>query len=213
MPPARRNRTSGGPVARGSQSVLSFGNTKITKPAQAKSTKSKLQSKESTPVPSASPSTTDIHIPKEEEDIGKQQDVGHVTSEAAVLDQAKAEIRELKSKKNEKSEIEKKAESMSAAQIRKYWQGIESMRIAKRVHQEDLSTEEKILRYFDVSSQYGPSIGIARMKRWMRANKLGLNPPIEVLAVLLKEEAKGNDKIERAYIDELMSSGITAGEP
>ncbi len=44
------------------------------------------------------------------------------------------------------------------------------------------------------------------MKRWVRANKLGLAPPIEVLAVLLKEEAKGNDKIERAHVDELMSS-------
>lgn len=44
------------------------------------------------------------------------------------------------------------------------------------------------------------------MKRWVRANKLGLNPPIEVLAVLLKEEGTGNNKIERAYVDELMSS-------
>ncbi|RFU31397.1 hypothetical protein B7463_g4939, partial [Scytalidium lignicola] len=203
MPPTRRSRNSSGPVARGSQSVLSFGNTKITKPSQATSTKSKLQSKESTPVsPSA---VADINLPEETE---KKQDVGHVTSEAAVLDQARTEIQELKSKKREKTEIEQKAESISATRIRKYWQEIESMRKAKRVHQEDLSTEEKILRYFDVSSQYGPSIGIARMKRWMRANRLGLNPPIEVLAVLLKEEAKGNDRIERAYIDELMSSNI-----
>lgn len=44
------------------------------------------------------------------------------------------------------------------------------------------------------------------MKRWVRAKKLGLNPPIEVLAVLLKEENKGNTKIERAHVDELMSS-------
>jgi len=80
------------------------------------------------------------------------------------------------------------------------------------VHQEDLSVEEKILRLFDVSSQYGPCIGIARMKRWNRANKLELAPPIEVLAVLLKEEEKGNDKIERAHIDELMSSTNTIGD-
>lgn len=44
------------------------------------------------------------------------------------------------------------------------------------------------------------------MKRWNRANKLNLHPPIEVLAVLLKEEAKGSAKSERAYIDELLSS-------
>lgn len=157
------------------------------------------------------PAAVDIEVPEAGE-IKKQDAVGHITSEAAVLEQAKVELQELKSKKKEKSEIEKKAESVSAQQIKKYWQGIESMRISKRVHQEGLSTEEKILRYFDVSSQYGPCIGIARMKRWMRANKLGLNPPIEVLAVLLKEEAKGNDKIERAYIDELMSSNVVVGE-
>jgi DNA polymerase delta subunit 4 len=49
------------------------------------------------------------------------------------------------------------------------------------------------------------------MKRWVRANKLGLNPPIEVLAVLLKEEGKGNTKIERAHVDELMSSKFIVG--
>jgi DNA polymerase delta subunit 4 len=50
------------------------------------------------------------------------------------------------------------------------------------------------------------------MKRWVRANKLGLAPPIEVLAVLLKEEEKGNRKIERAHVDELMSSKYVVGE-
>lgn len=44
------------------------------------------------------------------------------------------------------------------------------------------------------------------MKRWQRAEKLGLSPPIEVLAVLLKEDAKGTQGIERATIDELMNS-------
>jgi len=57
-----------------------------------------------------------------------------------------------------------------------------------------------------------PAIGIARMKRWVRANKLGLKPPIEVLAVLLREEEKGNKGIERAHVDELMSSKFVVGE-
>lgn len=51
-----------------------------------------------------------------------------------------------------------------------------------------------------------PCVGIARIKRWQRAHRLGLNPPIEVLAVLLKEEAKGNKDIERAHMDELLNS-------
>jgi DNA polymerase delta subunit 4 len=45
-----------------------------------------------------------------------------------------------------------------------------------------------------------------RMKRWMRADRLGLNPPIEVLAVLRKEETKGNLGIEKAHMDEILGS-------
>ena len=44
------------------------------------------------------------------------------------------------------------------------------------------------------------------MKRWNRAERLGLNPPVEVLAVLLKAQEKGNGKIERAYMDELLNT-------
>ena len=80
------------------------------------------------------------------------------------------------------------------------------MRVMGIVHQQGLSLNEKILRHFDLSSQYGPCIGIARMKRWKRANGLGLKPPIEVLTVLLKEEDEKNKKAERAYVDELMAS-------
>lgn len=58
----------------------------------------------------------------------------------------------------EKSEAELKAEKVTESQINKYWKAIEKERIAPRVHQEGLSLSEKVLRYFDVSSQYGVSI-------------------------------------------------------
>ena len=41
------------------------------------------------------------------------------------------------------------------------------------------------------------------MKRWKRADGLGLKPPLEVLAVLMKEEG-----LERAYVDELMGKTL-----
>jgi len=41
------------------------------------------------------------------------------------------------------------------AQIRKYWRERENERTAARVHQEELSVEEKVLRLFDMSSQFG----------------------------------------------------------
>lgn len=43
------------------------------------------------------------------------------------------------------------------------------------------------------------------MKRWQRAERLGLNPPIEVLAVLLKEEAKGTKNIQTAEMDNILN--------
>jgi DNA polymerase delta subunit 4 len=49
-------------------------------------------------------------------------------------------------------------------------------------------------------------MGIARIKRWKRAQRLGLNPPLEVLSILLKEQQEGNAKAQQSYIDELMSS-------
>jgi DNA polymerase delta subunit 4 len=44
------------------------------------------------------------------------------------------------------------------------------------------------------------------MKRWQRAERLGLNPPIEVLAVLLKEDEPSNKTMSnRAHMDEIMN--------
>ena len=48
------------------------------------------------------------------------------------------------------------------------------------------------------------------MKRWKRAHKLDLDPPIEVLAVLLKE-MDDKDKaitVQRSRVDELLTSKL-----
>jgi len=185
MPATRRNRNSNGPAAKGSQKTLSFGN-KVTKPSTPSSTKDKAHT---------------INT--------KAIDLGHVSSEAAIAEQARVEVESIK---KERTAEEERASKVTDAQIRRYWREREAERKAPRVHQEDVSVEERVLRLFDMSSQFGPCIGIARMKRWVRANKLGLEPPIEVLAVLLKEEEKGNAKIERAHVDELMSSKFIIGD-
>ena len=54
--------------------------------------------------------------------------------------------------------------------------------------------------------QLQPCVGIARTKRWKRAEALGLEPPLEVLAVLLKADNKNAVQVQRAYVDELISS-------
>ncbi|KAM0330679.1 hypothetical protein ACHAQA_003631 [Verticillium albo-atrum] len=136
------------------------------------------------------------HTKKEREEV----------SEAIEIEvEPEIEQPETKIEAPEKSEAEVRAEKMTDAQINKYWKNIEAERIAKRVHVDDLTTGEKVLRYFDVSSQYGPCVGIQRKRRWERADKLGLNPPIEVLAVLLKEQKQG-DQAERAHMDAILNS-------
>merc|ERR1711977_699266 len=196
MPPARRTRTSSshGPAAKGAQKTLSFGN-KVTKPATAVPYGKDISS----PSTKAHPLSKTVNQEPEQE------------AKVQLEKEAKAEL-EAQVEGGDKSEDVIRAEKVSDAQIKKYWREREGERRTKRVHQEELGVEEKILRLFDMSSQFGPAIGIARMKRWTRAQKLGLAPPIEVLAVLLKEEKKGNDKIERAYVDELMSSKFVVGD-
>jgi DNA polymerase delta subunit 4 len=131
MPATRKTRTSSGPATKGSQKTLAFGNSKVTKSTT-------LPGKDKSSIVSTKPI-----------------DVGHISSEAAVEQQAKAELERVKGDGKERTAEELKAEKVTDAQIRKYWKAREAERKAPRVHQEDLSVEEKVLRLFDMSSQYG----------------------------------------------------------
>lgn len=50
------------------------------------------------------------------------------------------------------------------------------------------------------------------MKRWKRADTLKLKPPVEVLAVLMKEEKVKNTKAERAFMDGLLTSRLAVND-
>lgn len=56
------------------------------------------------------------------------------------------------------------------------------------VHPESQNTIHTILRNFDLSPKYGPCVGMTRLDRYRRAEKMGLNPPVEVLQILETEE-------------------------
>jgi len=121
------------------------------------------------------------------------------------------------------------ARTIPLSRIKTYWRNKESARLAPRIHQQDLSLGEKILREFDMSGHFGPCIGIGRTQRWIRAQRLGLEPPVEVLGVLLgrldqheDDEMEGKKKngskstitgakdgvVDRAYVDVLMGNGV-----
>ncbi|EGE81126.1 hypothetical protein RJZ56_000820 [Blastomyces dermatitidis] len=156
-----------------------------------------IPSPESALKPTSPTATETVQHPAEIEPEQKPV-ASSLRSENIISEQTRVELR------LPKSEEDSRAEALTEGDIKRYWENEEAGRLAPRVHQEHLTMHEKILRHFDLSNQYGPCIGIARLKRWRRAHMLNLNPPIEVLAVLLKDEAKGIAN-EKAYIDELMS--------
>ncbi|KAK6381426.1 hypothetical protein LTS17_004484 [Exophiala oligosperma] len=213
MPP--RGRRSKGSTPTHAQSRLSFNNSaRVTKPGtrqddSAKKAASKLSEVTQAPVEheieTPEPEADELQATPESESKSKEIDVAIRESPL------KPKTTNPKAKKipvPDKDERELSAEKITDAQIRKYWKAEED------VHQENLSLHEKILRHFDLSSQFGPCIGIQRLQRWKRANMLGLEPPVEVLAVLLREDDKetsqGCGKL--AYIDELAGGKVVLVE-
>ena len=223
MPP-KRTRTST-PRSASQQQTLSFHgkNNKVTK-SQSPRTAAKNNSKKDPALLESlvAPEAQDVKVEDPTPDLEEP-----TTAEAAIAEQASSEASHLStvedvlggratestvgatggpSNDGWLGDEEARARKLPQTQINRYWRAKEQERKAPRVHQGDLTVHEKILREWDMQSSYGPCIGIARLKRWKRANTLGLEPPIEVLAVLLREMDDGVTKSQRAHVDELMSS-------
>ncbi|KAI1624622.1 DNA polymerase delta, subunit 4 [Exophiala viscosa] len=218
-----RGRKAKGATTSSAQSTLTFNNsTRVTKPG-ARHDDSKESSRLSnsaqshqeeevkdieTPEVDEEPATIEVPEPEAE---STQVEIAAPGTPAKLASSQKPKS---KKKATEKDDRKLAAEKVTDAQIKKYWRAEEDSRLAPRIHQESLSIHEKILRHFDLSSQYGPCIGISRLLRWKRANMLGLEPPVEVLAVLLREEDKktsqGCGKL--AYIDELAGGRVVLVE-
>ncbi|KAI4178051.1 MAG: hypothetical protein LQ348_005704 [Seirophora lacunosa] len=221
MPPARRGRPPGSTSSnstsnnpRGAQSTLAFGRSnKITKPsipapASKKAVKPHAQQQEQQG--QQGKEITHLAVEEErsaheEEEKEEEEEVVNGRREAAATRQGGGE--------DEDEEAEGKARKVSEAAVKRYWRAKEGERKAPRVHQQHLSLHEKILRHFDLSSQYGPCVGIPRVRRWKRAQGLGLQPPIEVLAVLVKEREEGEGGVgkERAFMDGLLGGSSVVG--
>ncbi|TYI99213.1 hypothetical protein E1A91_A13G000400v1 [Gossypium mustelinum] len=52
------------------------------------------------------------------------------------------------------------------------------------VSHDDFDEQEQVLRQFDMNMAYGPCVGITRLDRWERAQRMGLNPPKEIESLL-----------------------------
>lgn len=143
MPPKRK--VSGPAAARSTQSTLTFNGrqSRVTKPsAQTPSAKAKKLDAE-TIESAALPAKIDV------------DEVADTRSEAVVLEQAQEEAERAAVQKTPEEEA---ASKISEAQIKKYWREKENQRKVRRVHQEDLTIHERVLREWDISAQYGVSL-------------------------------------------------------
>ncbi|KAI7904201.1 DNA polymerase delta, subunit 4-domain-containing protein [Cokeromyces recurvatus] len=62
--------------------------------------------------------------------------------------------------------------------------------ISLGIHQEHLTDIDKLLKAFDLNYIYGPCVGLTRLDRWERAQRLSLNPPKLVKEILLNDKSQ-----------------------
>lgn len=187
MPPTRRKPS--GSTAR-AQQTLAFGpnSNKVTKPSlpAAGKKKSSLTPTDSARLQKAvadiatpSPDPEDENPPLPEEQLESPRAL-------AIRGQGAAKVEDVK------SEAEEKGSKVSDAQVKRYWKSKEDERTAPRVHQRGLSVNEKILRHFDLSSQYGVSSSLVASCSYHTAYEWGMlttfrtvalyrNPPCETV--------------------------------
>lgn len=150
MPPTRRKPAAQSAHA---QQTLAFGpnSNKVTKPSIPSTSKKvdKIKLEEAVTSEFSTPSPA----PEDSQEAEVQAQIPESPRTLAIRNQGGA-------KQADGSAVEEKAKKIPETQIRKYWKGKEDERIAPRVHQQGLSVNEKILRHFDLSSQYGVSLSI-----------------------------------------------------
>lgn len=77
---------------------------------------------------------------------------------------------------------------------------IAAQSIAPNVHPEEVNNCEKILKNFDFTVDFGPVVGLTRLERWERANKLGLNPPAVVKKILETKQGEKESVYKHNYL-------------
>jgi hypothetical protein len=56
------------------------------------------------------------------------------------------------------------------------------------------------LRMFDLDARYGPFVGVDRVARWKRAERMGLDPPEHILHILTQQDVPVDSQREGGYL-------------
>lgn len=151
MPPKRsaKNKPSG-------QSTLAFhgAQARVTKPNIERDAKSRFFETNANLTKPTKRTESPAPAPEDEVEAAANDDVvlPPTTVETAIAEQAEQVTQEVSRSPEEESALK-----IKDSQIKKYWREKEKERLAPRVHQEELGVNEKILREWDTSAQYGVS--------------------------------------------------------
>jgi DNA polymerase delta subunit 4 len=178
MAPKRRTLSARATPATNQQSKLSF-QSKVTKPGINQQTKANKKDPEVV----EKIAQTDIKV-EDEPDVSEsttaEKDIQQQTEqEAATIAPAEDPLADGQAVKTEDvlggiaeeseagaiggkgsgwvADEEEQARKITDTQIKQYWRKKEQERLAPRVHQQDLTVYEKVLREWDMSGQYGVS--------------------------------------------------------
>lgn len=142
MPPKRR---SAGATPKSNQSTLAFhgASNKVTKPG-TRSANAKKNILSDSVKKEEKPEVADVQVKQEAEPT---------TAEAAIIEQTE-QIQE----QTQSTPEEEEAKRITQKQLQQYWKRVIEKDAAPRAHQKDLRLEDKILKRFDMSGQFGVSL-------------------------------------------------------
>jgi len=84
------------------------------------------------------------------------------------------------------------------AQVREMMGGL------RPIHADGQTSTDEILRVFDNTEEYGPFVGVTRLRRWQRANRMGLNPPAAVHEILMTKQGQEEDRFRESCLYDMI---------
>ncbi|RSH94441.1 hypothetical protein EHS25_004244 [Saitozyma podzolica] len=198
MPPRKSAGRTKKAAAGLSQPTLSFSSRK---PSTSDTLAKPLSKAQSRSTASLGPSASEVSIPS-------------TAPDSDVEPTPDAEERALREKGRKDAEDKEKARRGGRRTLdpkSKEWEGLtreakKAMGGMQPIHAgpDTHNNVHHILRVFDMTSKYGPCVGITRLERWERANKWGLNPPEEIREILTT--AQGED--DASYRENVLSTWL-----
>ncbi|TFL02289.1 DNA polymerase delta, subunit 4-domain-containing protein [Pterulicium gracile] len=191
--------TNAKPDVKGTKSLSTTPVTPAPKSVKRKASSIEIDSASSSPADSSSVNSgsDDVSVlalspvPTKRSRASLKANMSAKDDAVVIVDEAKLELEDYPLKDNDKRwrKAVKQSQKVSETEV--------------QVHKGEETDLHQMLRVFDMTYEYGPSIGLTRLERWERANTLGLKPPSEVREILLTKDGNGRNEYRLNVLDQL----------